>query len=78
MDASKFTYGRSVTRGLTWYCQVPGALWATAPHIGWDLMKTSSGTWALVRPGVPQVDIGTRKLGAAMAIVAHWRNTWKV
>lgn len=63
---SDFKYGKSLTRGLTWYCQVPGGLWATAPHIGWQLARASDGTWVLMRPGQAQLNTNARKLSDAM------------
>lgn len=69
-----FTYGRSITRKHTWYCQSPGTRWATDPVIGWELYLTAEGrgqaTWWLMGTSEEnagrEINMGTRGLKAAM------------
>lgn len=69
-----FKYNRSITRGLTWYCQSPGVCWKTDPQIGWELYYTDGPSWWLITSDGAEIDMGTRKLKEAMstAYLEEW------
>lgn len=68
MTREPFQRKAKVTRAnVTWYCQVPGVSWATAPKSenGWELFYSDGPAWWLLGPDYSEEQAGS-KLRPAM------------
>lgn len=68
-----FRTDHKMTRaGRTWFCQMPGSRWETAPD-GWQLFLTDGPSWYLFGLGEHvgvEIRLGTARLKEAMDAAA--------
>jgi hypothetical protein len=80
MKAEDFIRGQKRTvDGFSWYCQIPGISWATAPDDDgdvWELYHTDGPSWWLMGPDYSERNMSV-KLRWAMENAVKYLRRWQ-